>query len=97
MGTRILPSLATPVLISALTGCGRDISKPDVAYDAIVLAYMDERLDEVYDNIEPETRGMLDATNRALGQADPGLQNIDDRERFKKMWGKRRAGIRPVS
>jgi hypothetical protein len=88
--------LAASLLIPVLTGCGRGESNVKHAYGAIVQAYLDQRLDEVYDRIEPETRGMLDATNRALTQADPEVQNLDGRERFKRMWGKRRSGSYPM-
>ena len=88
--------MAALLPIPALIGCGSAPSNAKDAYDAIVQAYLNERLDEVYDRIEPETRGMLDATNRALAQADPELQDMDGRERFRKMWGKRRAGMYPM-
>lgn len=87
---------AALLLSPALSGCGKSSSNVEDAYDAIVQAYLDGRLDEVYDLIEPETRGMLDATNRALGQADPELQDLDERERFRKMWGERRQGMYPM-
>jgi hypothetical protein len=89
-------SLSALLLIPALAGCGRNSSDIEDTYNAIVEAYLNDRLDEVYDQIEPETRGMLDATNRALSQADPELENVSDRERFKRMWGQRRSGMYPM-
>jgi hypothetical protein len=98
-----MPSSAASILVASvlllspsLAGCqppSRDIEN---AYQAIVTDYLEGRLDRVYDQIEPETRGMLDACNRGLA-VDPQLKSLEGLELFQAMWGKKtRIGLYPM-
>jgi hypothetical protein len=87
--------LAALLIVPPVAGCQGDSSGVEDAYQAIVRDYVEGRLDRVYDKIEPETRGMLDAVNRGLA-LKPELKSLEGRELFKAMWGKNRAGIYPM-
>lgn len=96
MSDRAKPTFLTVMLIVLVSaGCQGDSSDVEKAYQAIVQDYTDGRLDRVYDQIEPETRGMLDAVNRGL-DVNGELKSLEGRRLFQSMWGTKRTGMYPM-
>ena len=87
--------LLTALMVLA-AGCSQsdeeiDQGDPSAAYQQIVAYYQNNRLDEFYDRIEPETQRLLDHTTRGLALT-PELKRLEGRDLFTAMWGKDKQG-----